>query len=185
MGEKLHESDRLVIAGEPVPEELAPLDFHAGGSIPGLLRAFLPLNPDGRSEVRALVRSLPQRERTDPTSITHAYDAEGPGPLVMRLLRNRNMNQVAVAKSVFMVTTGRRCWAASTYAKIGHGTKELTPDLLGDFSALLDVPATDLATLTGITPDPAPADVGGLVWDLRRLTRDQIEHVIKAAEALA
>lgn len=59
-----------------------------------------------------------------------------------------------------MVTTGRRYWAASTCAIIGHGLKELTPDLLGDLSALLDVPAADLATLTGITP--APADVDGL-----------------------
>ncbi|SFR27576.1 hypothetical protein SAMN04488564_111116 [Lentzea waywayandensis] len=184
MGEKSHESDRLVIAGQPVPDELAPRDSTAGGSIPGLLRAFLPLNADGRAEVRALVRSLPQRERTDPVGIPHAYDAEGPGPLVMRLLRNRNMNLGAVAKSVYMVTRGRRYWAVSTYGMIGHGGKELTPDLLGDLCALLDVPAADLARLTGITPDPAPVNVGDLVWDVRRLTRDQIEHVIKAAEAI-
>ncbi|MEU3645074.1 hypothetical protein AB0E59_16955 [Lentzea sp. NPDC034063] len=183
MGEKLHESDRLVIAGQPVPADLAPLDVHAGGSIPGLLRAYLPLNPERRAEVRALVRSLPQRERTDLVGIPQVYDYDGPGPLVMRLLRNRNMNPVSVAKSVFMVTSGHRYLAASTYARIAHGAKELTPDLLGDFSALLDVPAAELAALTGITP--APADAGDLVWDVRRLTRDQIEHVAKAAEALA
>ena len=33
MGEKLHESDRLVIARQPVPEELAPVDYRAGGGI--------------------------------------------------------------------------------------------------------------------------------------------------------
>jgi hypothetical protein len=185
MGEKLHESDRLVIAGVPLPDQLAPYDGGAGSAIPHLLRAFLPLHPDRQTEVRALVRSLPRLDHGSSGGILHAYDAEGPGPLIMRLLRNRNMPPVIVAKSVYMVTSGRRYWAAATYSKIGHGGKELTPDLLGDLSALLDVPAADLATLTGITPDPAPADVGDLVWDVRRLTRDQIEHVIEAAEAMA
>ncbi|MCX2950290.1 hypothetical protein [Lentzea sp. NEAU-D7] len=185
MGEKLHESDRLVIAGQPVPEELAPLDKTAGGCIPGLLHAYLPLSPGAQAEVRALVRSVPQRNRTSPENILARIDGEGPGPLVLGLLRNRNMNQAAVAKSVYVVTTGRRFWAASTYARIGHGLKELTPDLLGDLSALLDVPTADLATLTGIMPDPAPADVGDLVWDARRLTRDQIEHITESAKSLA
>ncbi|MDX8055383.1 hypothetical protein SK571_38925 [Lentzea sp. BCCO 10_0798] len=179
MGEKLHESDRLVIASRPMPPELAPLDKTAGGSIPGLLHAFLPLSPSAQAEVRALVRSVPQRNRTSLEDIPARIDGEGPGPLVMRLLRNRNMNYPAVAKSVHVVTTGRRYWAASTYGRIGHGLKELTSDLLGDLSA------SDLATLTGITPDPAPADVGDLVWDVRRLTRDQIEHITESAKAMA
>lgn len=177
MGEKLHESDRLVIAMQPVPEELAPVDDKAGGGISQLLRVFLPLNGDRRAEVLALVRSLPQQERTHSGGIPHVYDHEGPGPLVMRLLRNRNMNPSAVAKSVYMVTSGRRYWAASTYARIGHGLTELTPDVLGDFSALLDIPAADLTTLTGMTPDPAPADVGELVWEVRRLTVHQVKRV--------
>jgi hypothetical protein len=185
MGEKLHESDLIAIASRSMPAELAPLDETAGGRIPGLLRAYLPLSPGAQAEVRALVRSVPQRNRTSPEDIPARIDGEGPGSLVMRLLRNRNMNYSAVAAAVYVVTTGRRYWAASTYGRIGHGLAELMPDLLGDLSALLDVPAADLATLTGITPDPAPADVGDLVWDVRRLTHDQIEHITESAKAMA
>ncbi|MEV6714485.1 hypothetical protein AB0M48_20895 [Lentzea sp. NPDC051208] len=83
-----------------MPEELAPLDRTAGGCIPGLLRAYLPLSRGAQAEVRALVRSVPRRNRTSPEAIPARFDGDGPGPLVMRLLGNRNMNQAAVAKAV-------------------------------------------------------------------------------------
>ncbi|MFD4636690.1 hypothetical protein ACFWN2_05205 [Lentzea sp. NPDC058436] len=179
MGEKSHESDRLVLAGEPVPRELAPLDARAGGAIAALLCAYMPLLPDRRAEVHALVRSLPRLDHLG-AELTVVYDSASPGGLVLRLLRNRNMNLVAVAQSVFAVTGGRRYWAASTYGRVGGGQKDLTPDLLADLAALLDLTDDHLEALTGIRPGPRPADVVGLVWDLRRLTRGQIERVTKS-----
>jgi hypothetical protein len=60
------------------------------------------------------------------------------------------------------------------------------------YSTLLDLPAGDLAALTGITPvsgPPAPRpDVAGmaeLVWELRRLTAEQVEHVYAVARTMA
>lgn len=46
----------------------------------------------------------------------------------------------------FLHLTGRY-WSASTYGMVGHGRKELTPDLLADFATVLGIPADDLAVL--------------------------------------
>jgi hypothetical protein len=74
---------------------------------------------------------------------------------------------------------------------VGRGRKQLTPDLLLDFSALPDVPTADLAALTGITladevsvQRPAVTGVAELIWDVRRLTADQVKHVTSIAEAM-
>ncbi|MGW6928576.1 hypothetical protein ACWGE0_00845 [Lentzea sp. NPDC054927] len=182
MGEKLHESDRLVIASQPVPADLAPLDSGAGRAVARVLSSFVPMSAEQRAEVRGLVASLPQEERTEsprlPSGSRHHLHVEWPGGIVMRLLANRNLSLVDVAKSVFAVTRGRRYWAASTYGRIGSGLKEVTPDLLGDLAPLLNIGFDDLAELTGVTPEETPdPEIGDLVWELRRLTGDQAEHV--------
>jgi hypothetical protein len=151
MGEELHESDGLLLAGRAVRVDLAPLDRFAGSRIPALLRAFLAFGSNRQTEVRALVNSLPQHERSDAAPLDPCARSEGPGPLVTGLLCNRNLIQLSVAKAVHVVTRGRRCWAASTYARVGGGLEELTPDLLGDRSVLLDLSAGHLETLTGVT----------------------------------
>lgn len=115
----------------------------------------------------------------------------------MRMIRNRNLGLSATAH-MFLVVTGRY-WSAATYGQVGRGLKPLTPDLLADHAALLDVPAADLAALTGIplptaspnpnpnpNPNPTP-DVTGiaeLIWELRSLTADRLQEVGDAAEAM-
>lgn len=107
----------------------------------------------------------------------------------MRMIRNRNLGWTATART-FLVLTGRY-WSAATYGGVGHGRKPLTPDLLADFAALLDVPAADLATLTGVplpatstSPNPALTGVSELIWDVRRLTASQLQQVVDTAEAM-
>ncbi len=66
----------------------------------------------------------------------------------MRLLANRNLRWSAGAQ-VFLYLTGRY-WSPATYAQVGHGLMELSPDLQADYATVLGIRADDLAVLTGI-----------------------------------
>ncbi|WP_330275747.1 hypothetical protein OG205_08795 [Lentzea sp. NBC_00516] len=181
MGEKLHESDRLVIAGQPLPEELAPRDHEAGEAVASLVRDYLTWGPDQQAEILALVRTLREyTPRTPPQlapSVRFYAQTGEPGPVILRLLGNRNLTQATLARLLPAVTDGRRDWPSSSYSQVGMGTRELTPDLLGDLAALLDFSDADLGELTGIAPAPRPADVGDLVWECRRLSKFDIGRV--------
>ncbi|MFF7360912.1 hypothetical protein [Streptomyces sp. NPDC008125] len=93
------------------------------------------------------------------------------------------------AARTFLVATGRY-WSPATYGGIGRGTVPLTGELLADFCTVLDVPAADLAALTGLmpaeppSPCPTPYGVSGMVWDVRRLTAHQLERATGFAESL-
>jgi hypothetical protein len=187
----LHAADLFVLAGVAVPDELAPLDAEARGTLPHLVRRAMCLAPEQRRGLRQFVGALPQERRTQPVRAPRAYEQYGPGfgGVLVRMLGNRNLDRMGTART-FVHLTGRY-WSAATYGVVGHGRKELTPDLLADFATVLGVPADDLAALTGIglpaaTPpqNPATADVARLVWDLRRLTAAQVHQVHETAESM-
>lgn len=187
----LHAADLCVIAGVAVPDELAALDATAEGTVPSLVRDAMSLRPEQRRRLRRLVRSLPQENRTLPVPIPRAYERyeRGSGGLLMRMVGNRNLSWSGMAKT-FLCLTGRY-WSASTYGMVGHGRKELTPDLLIDFATVLGIPVDTLSVLTGIdlpdgTPqsNPAAVDVAELLWDVRRLTSEQVRRVGDMAQAL-
>jgi hypothetical protein len=154
-----------------------------------LLRHFHPLTPERRAEVLALAASLPQQERTEAAAMPHLYahclNGTGPGGIVMRLLANRNLDLGSMTKAMYHLTDGRRYWSGSTYLGVMNGRTALTPDLLGDLAVLLNIPAGELETLTGITPVGTPdPEIGDLAWECRRLTGDQIWHLREFAESL-
>jgi hypothetical protein len=187
----LHAADLFVLAGAAVPDEMAPLDAKARGSVPHLARDAMRLTPEQRHRLRRLVLALPQENRTQPVQTQRVYEQyeQGFGAVLVRMLSNRNLDWMGTART-FVHLTGRY-WSASTYGMVGHGRKELTPDLLADFATVLSIPADDLAVLAGIdlpdgTPpqNPAAADVAKLIWDVRRLTAAQVQQVIDAAESI-
>ncbi|WP_051740645.1 hypothetical protein [Streptomyces xylophagus] len=187
----LHAADLFVIADVVVPDDLAPLDERAGGLAAGLVQDAVGLPPEHRDRLRRLVRSLPQESRTQPVRIPPVYEQfpQGPGRVLVRMVRNRNLSWTGMART-FLCLTGRY-WAASTYGAVGNGRKELTPDLLVDFATVLGVPADTLSVLTGVDlPDgtlqanPVAVDVAQLLWDVRRLTVDQMREVSDAARAM-
>jgi hypothetical protein len=187
----LHPEDVFVIAGVPVPEDLAPLDDRAGPRIPGLVGRALLLPPDRRRRLHDLVRSLPQESRTRPVPALRSYERypPGPGAVVVGMLAQRNLRWVSAAKTLYRLTG--LCLAGSTIGAVGHGRKELTPELLNGFATVLGVPVADLAVLTGAEPpdgtpphDTAAASTAALIRDLRRLTDDQVRHVHDTAESL-
>jgi hypothetical protein len=187
----LHTADLFVIAGVAVPDDLAPLDSKGGGWIPQLVGHAMRLAPERRGQLRQFVRSLPQHDRTAPTPTPPVYEQYPPsfGAVLVRMLANRNLNWSCSAKTLFHLTSLRL--AASTIGAVGHGRKALTPDLLVGFATVLGIPADGLAALTGIElPDGTPSQkttavgIAELIWDLRRLTADQVRQVRDKAESM-
>ncbi|WP_405988525.1 hypothetical protein [Streptomyces sp. NBC_00986] len=187
----MHAADLCAIAGVAVPDALAPLDPRVGVVVPGLVRDAMGLPPGHRCRLRQLVRSLPQEDRALPVPAvrTYAQFDRGPGGVLLRMIGNRNLSLTGTAQT-FLRLTGRY-WAASTYAGVGNGRKELTPDLLVDFATVLGVPADTLSVVTGVglpgstpPPNPAAADAAELLWDVRRLTDDQARQVGDTARAM-
>lgn len=108
--------------------------------------------------------------------------------MVLRMFRNRNLDRLGTAKCLALMTP--HYLAVSTIGLIGRGDKELTPDLVASFAALLAVPADELAALTGVGPPgatavtPAARDVAALIWETRRLTARQVKDVVSEADTM-
>ncbi|MFJ9545174.1 hypothetical protein [Streptomyces erythrochromogenes] len=187
----LHTADLFATAGVALPDDLAPVDESAGRAVPDLVRQALALVPEQREALRAFARSLPREERARPAPPAPAYEnyPAGPGGVLMRMARNRNLSWSATAKT-FPLLTGRY-WSAATYGGVGHGSEPLAPGLVADFSTVLGVPAGTLAALTGVEPLPAAVEPGDgvrgvaeLVRDVRRLTAGRFRQVLDLAESM-
>jgi hypothetical protein len=187
----LHAADLLAIAGLPVPDDLAPLDAAAGKLVDLLVGHAIRLPAPHRHQLRQAARSLPQEKRTQPVPplpLREQYPP-GPGGMILRMLRNRNLDWMGSAKCLARLTP--HYLAASTIGLVGHSRRELTPDLLVSFATLLAVPADDLAAITGVelakdTPSSGPAvsDAAELIWDVRRLTAGQVRQILDEAESM-
>ncbi|MBL7500251.1 hypothetical protein I6A84_31115 [Frankia sp. CNm7] len=182
--------DLFVMAQVTPPEELAPLDARAGQMVSGFVAFARHLSSEGRDQLRRYVRSLPQldgRQLSPPRR--HERFPPGPGGVMMRLFANRNLDQFGAAEVLAWLTPVYL--SGSTYGRIGHGYKELTPGLLAGFATVLDVEFDDLAAVAGLesgsvrrTPDPVAADIARMIWDLRRLTIGQVEQARREATRL-
>ncbi|MFE4262014.1 hypothetical protein [Streptomyces sp. NPDC056883] len=104
------------------------------------------------------------------------------------MLANRNLTWSASVR--VMHTLSGLCVSASTIGQVGHGTVEVTRDLLADFAVVLGIPLGDLAAMAGPVGesnarlgyrDPrhhgAGHDRAVLIAELRRLSADQIRAV--------
>lgn len=188
----LHASDVFIIAGQRVPDDLAPLDATASRGI-GALAWSLTYVPRAVSELHQLVRSMPEQPRPQrPSAPTppHRQYPNSSGGLVLRLLHNRNLDWTVSAKYLYGLGRGDML-SASTIGMIGHGNKLLTGELLTGFAAVLDISAPDLSALTGIdvtgTYPPAHPDASEaaqLLWNARRLTLGQLQQIHNRAHAI-
>jgi hypothetical protein len=176
----------LVLAGLPVPEELAPLDDRAGGWVPSLINAAWRLPPEPLERLITLARALPQHDRARPVPAPKPYEEYPPGlgGMLLRLLRNRNLDWLSAAKTLYLLG-GTHPMSASTVGMLGRGRKEMTPRLLADFAAVLGMDASDLAVMgeIGLPPEELPVhphapQMAELIWELRRLTYEQVRQLI-------
>jgi hypothetical protein len=187
----LHAADLFVIAGVPVPEELAPLDINATGFIPQLAGHAMRLPPESRGRLRQFVRSMPRHHRIHAARVLRVHEHYPPnfGALIVQMLDNRNLDWTSSAKTLFHLTG--LYLAGATIGAIGHGRKQLSPDLMAGFATVLGIPSGGLAALTGMelvdqtsSQNPAAADVADLIWDIRHLTADQVRQIRDAAKSM-
>lgn len=182
----LHSPDLFVIAGMRVPDDLAPLDSQAGWLAGQIASRATHLPPEGRSTLLEFVRSLPQAARPQAPPSPQPYEVYPPGfgGMLMGMLRNRNLALWDSAKVIANLTGGRIYRSPSAFRLMGLGRNEVTPDLLGGISAVLDIPYCDLAVLGEISflaadlaVDSAVDDAAALIWESRRLTIAQTRMV--------
>jgi hypothetical protein len=190
----LHTADLFVMAGQKAPDDLAPLDpsFECRACLDHLVSYALCLPADQRSELRRLVRELPHEPRRQPYVPWKWFDPHeaGIGALVANMLyANRNLPGSRAAPILASFSNGRRYVSAVTVVQVGGGKIELTPDWLADLSTLIDIPAGDLAAITGIPlpdgsppEDPAAVDTAALLWDVRHLSGEQLWQLCVRAE---
>ena len=190
----LHVADLLVIAGLPVPEELAPLDARAGSLVPKVAGRSVCLPPGSREQLLEYARSLPQHARTRPVPVPKSYEQYPPGfgAQLMRMLSNRNLNWWQSAETFTRLTGGHLYLSAATVGAVGRDVNKLTPDLLAGFAVVLGIPAGDLAALGDVRlPDgrvptySVPVDVAVLIWEVRRLTAEQVREVLDKANSMS
>jgi transcriptional regulator with XRE-family HTH domain len=186
----LHAADLFAIAQVALPAELAPSDMAVGQLIPRLVECALLLTPERRARLRHYARSLPQlgRLQAGDDSRVHEQYLPGRGAVLMRMLANRSLNWTSSAKVLSRL--GGVHLAASSIGALGHGRKELTPDLLPSFASVLGIRTDILAVLLAVelpgsvVPPALSVDVPELIWDVRRLVGDQVRRVIEEAEQL-
>jgi hypothetical protein len=184
----LREADLLAIAWMDLPEDLAPLDPRASWYLPYLAWHASRLQPEQVGELRELVTRMPQEELPSPAGspAPTTPPERSPGGMLLRLFGNRNMGRRA-AYAIMVVTD--RGLSPSTVWMAGHGRKELSAEEFADYISVLDISPADLSIVTGMDlPDPFPrrppgtAEMARLIWDVRRLTSDQVKRVRDLAE---
>ncbi|MFF4448404.1 hypothetical protein [Streptomyces sp. NPDC001502] len=184
-----HAVDLFIVAGRAVPDDLAPLDAAAERWAPYIAMDAVHLPASERRELLQLVRSLPQEERPSVFTAKRLASDAGPGGRVIRMLQYRNLDRLGMAKLLAVVTP--TYLSAATYGVIGSGGAELTPRLVTDCAAVLGIDARELAGLTGVdlceVPPPAApeaVDAAALLWEARRLSAAQAQHVAEVARSM-
>ena len=201
----LHAADLFVMAGLAVPDDLAPLDPQANAWVARLVTCTVRLPAEQRRRVRQFVRSMPQQERPQPASPASAdqWPPPGFGGMLMRMLFNRNLRMRKAG--VIWHLTGMPL-SESTVHAVGH-RNEVSLEMLIGFATVLGIPAVELAVLNGVKlagldgahlaalegieppgsslhVNPAADDIAELIWDVRRLTADQVRQVCEQAESM-
>lgn len=187
-----HAADLFVVAGVPVPQDLAPLEPGAGDLAARLARDAMGLPPGSRARLVEFVRALPQQDRTQPVPPepeSYRQFAPGLGSALVRMLRNRNLGWLPATELLYRA--GGPVLSGSMIGSVGLGRKDVTPRLLGSFAIVLGIPAGDLAAIGGMDlpdpaapADPAAADAGVLAWEARRLTRWQVQQARDEADLI-
>lgn len=181
--------DLFILAGQAVPDDLAPLDGAAREWAPRIVSDGIHLPAAGRRELLRFIRSLPREGRLSVFVPQPLAALAERGGAVIRMLQYRNLGWTGMQRVLTVATP--TLLSASTYGLIGSGRKELTPRLVTDFAAVLGIDALELAALTGVRmrevpppPPPEAVDAAALLWETRRLSATQARHVSELARSM-
>ena len=107
--------------------------------------------------------------------------------MLLRLFAN--WNPEPSADYAIWAVSGR-VLSGTTPAGYAYKGKKLTPEEVADYISVLDISAADMSIVTGVDlPAPASARLPGttetarLIWDVRRLTADQISRIHQMAQS--
>ncbi|WP_329108694.1 hypothetical protein OG792_08590 [Micromonospora sp. NBC_01699] len=183
----IHAADLFVIAGLPVPDDLASAWPTSPWDVGSIVRHVARMDADQRRQMEALVKSLPAQPRIGSAPGDDYPDS--PGALLLRLLRNRNIrpHNARILKAI-----GDGPYVSdSTIFGLGPGTVVITPQYVTAFAHLLGYPPSEMVALTGIGPvvedarvHPASAEIAALAWRSRRFDSEQLSAVVAAAQSI-
>ncbi|GAA1892818.1 helix-turn-helix domain-containing protein [Asanoa iriomotensis] len=183
----IHTADLFVIAGMPMPDDLASAWPTSPWDVGSLVHQAIRMNADQRSRLEALITSLPVQPRTGSAPGDDYPDT--PGALLLRLLRNRNIRPYC-ARILYAVGGGPYV-SESTVAGLGSGRVVITPQYVTAFAHLLGYRPGDMVALTGVGPvvddaktHPASVEIATLAWQARGLSSDQLAEVMAAARTI-
>ncbi|MEV0730193.1 XRE family transcriptional regulator [Polymorphospora sp. NPDC050346] len=179
----VHTTDLYILAGLDVPSDLAPCAPPADSILDHVVRTALRLPFVRREQLLGVARSMPRPDPVAPIVRERDPFPYGPGAVIVRMLRVRNLNNLNSAKMLYRLA-GIGPLSAATIQVVGYGRKELTPELLSGFAAVLSFRVEDLAALLDIelmqaSPpvDTATRQVAELIWDMRHLSSDQLRAI--------
>lgn len=180
----IHTADLFVVAGLPVPDDLASAWPTPPWNVGSIVRYAIRMDTGQRSDLEALIRSLPVRPSTGSAPADDYPDA--PGALLLRLLRNRNIHPYNAR--ILNEVGGGPYVSDATIAGLGSGMVVITPQYVTAFAYLLGYRPGDVVALTGVGPvledanvHPASAEIAALAWHARRLNSAQLSEVIATA----
>ncbi|WP_141725314.1 hypothetical protein [Micromonospora pallida] len=177
----MHTADLFVVAGLDLPQDLVPASgtkpWHVGTALEKAAR----LAPQSLRRLHEFVRSLPEHPPAwPPVRPRHSYPL-GPGEMMLRLLRNRNIGPYS-PKVLYFIGDGPMV-SYSTMGMLGPGRTKLTPQYVTAFATVLGIPDDDLAAVAGVGAAINPrlhrnhVELARLAWDARRLTGEQLSEV--------
>jgi hypothetical protein len=179
-------ADLFVLAGQDLPDDLAPTDPEAD---PGRIAWHYVRVPLARPILLAAARTMPQQPLVGPLPPPlRPFPADKAGGLIGRLLHYRNLKGISAAE--LLLLSGGPYLAMSTVRRIVLGDKALDPQLVTGFARFLGIPVGDLAALCDVhlaeeTPAPAYCDgLAELMWEGRRLTVQQIRELVELGHEL-
>jgi hypothetical protein len=182
-----HRADMFVIAGLSVPRDLASAWPTSPLNVGSIIRHALRMGPRQLGQLNEVILSLPGEPRTDPAPADDY--PEGPGSLLLRLARNRNIRPYS-AQLLHLIGGGPYV-SDSTIGMLGPGKTVITPQYVTAFAHLLGYAPDDMVALVGVGPvvvdapvHPASADLAALTWNARLLSDAQLAHVVAVADEL-
>ncbi|MEU1238251.1 hypothetical protein [Micromonospora aurantiaca] len=184
----LDTADLFVIAGLDLPQDLVPASGTGPWHVGTVLEIAAKLAPQSLRRLHEFVRSLPEHPPAWPPVRPRYRYALGPGEVMLRLLRNRNIGPYS-PKLLYLIGGGPMV-SHSTVAMLGPGRTRLTPQYVTSFATVLGIPDDNLAAVAGVAAATDPrlhrnrVELARLAWDARRLTGEQLSEVLDLAGRL-
>jgi hypothetical protein len=181
--------DLFLVADLVIPDDALHFDEEASRELPQLVKRALTLRTSDRQRLRVCARSLAEvpQTLTPRKKRSLAQYPTGFGSLLVRMLALRNLGWSSAAKVMYLMSGVYL--SAATIGAVGRGVKELDPELLDGFAAVLGVPVEVLASLTGMRQMPVSRrnsqeviETAALLWDMRHLTAEQVRQVSHLAD---